>query len=186
MFEGKESEVNHDARLSAYTAGALASALTSVPTQPPFEEHLLQNTLWPEKEKLYGHGYEIIRVAASPNGELIASACKATRQEHASVRLWSTEKWCVVSLLSYHSLSVTCISFSRSSKYVLTAGRDRSWALFDISNAAAAAASSSTTTEQVECLLKQAAPKAHSRIIWSSCFTGDDSAFATASRDKTV
>jgi lipid II:glycine glycyltransferase (peptidoglycan interpeptide bridge formation enzyme) len=44
--------------------------------EPPTEEHLLQNTLWPEVQKLYGHGYEVFSVAYDPKNKLIASACK--------------------------------------------------------------------------------------------------------------
>lgn len=48
----------------------------------------MQNTLWPEQQKLYGHGYEVFALAASPDGSLLASACKATTPEHAALILW--------------------------------------------------------------------------------------------------
>ena len=40
----------------------------------PFEDQL-QNTLWPEIHKLYGHSYELFCIASSPDGKLVASAC---------------------------------------------------------------------------------------------------------------
>jgi elongator complex protein 2 len=44
--------------------------------EPPTEEHLLQNTLWPEIQKLYGHGYEIFALAVDLKNKIIASSCK--------------------------------------------------------------------------------------------------------------
>ena len=43
---------------------------------PPLEEHLAQNTLWPEVFKLYGHANHIFSMAADPQGIWLASACK--------------------------------------------------------------------------------------------------------------
>ena len=43
---------------------------------PPLEEHLAQNTLWPEIVKLYGHASEVFCLAADPRGEFLVSACK--------------------------------------------------------------------------------------------------------------
>jgi len=48
----------------------------NVLTAPPSEENLLQNTLWPETEKLYAHGNELFTLATSPDGLLLASACR--------------------------------------------------------------------------------------------------------------
>lgn len=56
--------------------------------EPPTEETLMQNTLWPESHKLYGHGYEVHCLDASPDGALLASACRATSQDHAAVLIW--------------------------------------------------------------------------------------------------
>jgi len=62
---------------------------------PPQEETLMQNTLWPELQKLYGHGYEIFALAATADGSVLASTCKASNAEHAQIILWWVEgcKW---------------------------------------------------------------------------------------------
>lgn len=48
----------------------------------------MQNTLWPELQKLYGHGYEIYALAATADGQLLASTCRASNAEHAQIILW--------------------------------------------------------------------------------------------------
>jgi elongator complex protein 2 len=48
-------------------------------TSPPFEGELVQNSLWPELAKLYGHGYELLATAASPSKDLVATACKVKK-----------------------------------------------------------------------------------------------------------
>ena len=63
---------------------------------PPPEESLVQNTLWPEEHKLYGHGYELFCVAASPDSRMVASACKSTDAASSRVILWDTETWAEV------------------------------------------------------------------------------------------
>ena len=40
------------------------------------ETYLQTKTLWQEVDKLYGHGYEISAVGVSPNGAILASACR--------------------------------------------------------------------------------------------------------------
>ena len=142
----------------------------------PLEQALLQDTLWPETAKLYGHGYELMAVAAHtlPSGRtLLASACKATSSTHASIRLWDAQTRTLISVLGAHSLTVTTICFSPCGKYVYSAGRDRSWTRFNISN---------PEVPHVDfCLVK-----AHARIIWKLCATFDGVYVITASRDKCV
>lgn len=47
------------------------------------------------------------------------------------IRVWDTSSWTEAQApLAGHSLTVTCIRFSHSDEWLLTAGRDRSWALF--------------------------------------------------------
>lgn len=59
---------------------------------PPDEDFLTNNTLWPETNKFYGHGYEIIAIAASNDGKIIASGAKAQAEKHAKLFLWNVEK----------------------------------------------------------------------------------------------
>ncbi|XP_077978293.1 elongator complex protein 2-like [Glandiceps talaboti] len=150
--------------------------------EPPTEEHLLQNTLWPEVQKLYGHGYEIFCVATHPDGHLIASACKASKAEYAAIILWDTKSWRQVTSLMSHSLTVTQLAFSHSGQHLLAVSRDRTWSLFKERD------STQSDADPAYAIIAYTDKKTsvHSRIIWSCAWSHDDKYFATASRDKKV
>nr|CAD7425463.1 unnamed protein product [Timema monikensis] len=149
-------------------------------TEPPTEENLIQNTLWPEVQKLYGHGYELYSLAARPDGRLLASACKATDAQHAAILLWRTDSWQQVDRLTSHQLTVTQLSFSPDGLYLLSVSRDRRWTIFqeqqntDGNSRYQMACTSSKTTG------------VHSRIIWCCAWSHDSRYFATGSRDGKV
>ena len=145
---------------------------------PPSEDLLARHTLWPEKEKLYGHGYEISAVAASHDSTLIATACKASSVDHAVIRLYETTTWREVKpALTAHSLTVTCLRFSGDDSWLLSVGRDRQWAVFE-----------RDLTSRHSFKLKSSNPKGHSRMIlgaaWAPLKAGR--VFATAGRDKVI
>ncbi|MCJ1468460.1 hypothetical protein MMC07_007089 [Pseudocyphellaria aurata] len=146
--------------------------------RPPLEDHLARQTLWPEREKLYGHGYEISAVASSHNGTIVATACKASSMDHAAIRLYTTKDWREVKpSLMIHSLTVTCLRFSKDDRYLLSVGRDRQWVVFEREG---------FHTEVYK--LKQKDPKAHHRMILSASWAPPEAGlvFATAGRDKAV
>ncbi|XP_053373737.1 elongator complex protein 2-like [Mercenaria mercenaria] len=149
---------------------------------PPSEEHLLQNTLWPEVQKLYGHGYEIFALACDPQGKVLASACKAAKAEFASVILWDTVTWQQICVLEGHNLTVTQIVFSHTGEYLLTVSRDRTWFLYKRKG------TDSLESDPLFMRIANVDKKTcvHSRIIWSCCWSHDDKYFVTASRDKKV
>ena len=145
---------------------------------PPLEDQLARQTLWPEREKLYGHGYEISTVAASHDGSVVATACKASSIEYAMIRLYDTREWHEVGApMVVHSLTVTCLRFSDDDKFLLSVGRDRRLAVF-------ARDGNNPQAYTLQCQN----PKAHSRMIlgaaWAPPCAGRS--FATAGRDKVM
>ncbi|RZF41054.1 hypothetical protein LSTR_LSTR002686 [Laodelphax striatellus] len=143
---------------------------------PPTEDNLSQNTLWPEVMKLYGHGYELYSLATSNDGKLVASACKATSEEHASILLWDTKKWQKVQTLTCHQLTVTQMSFCPDDSLLLAVSRDRSWSLHKRSGEL-----------RYELVYKSDKKTGlHQRIIWCCAWTHDGLYFATGSRDGKV
>ncbi|KAK0206472.1 WD40-repeat-containing domain protein [Desarmillaria ectypa] len=153
-----------------------ASLTVDDPSPPtrPLEGELAATTLWPEVEKVFGHGYESIIIATSNSHRLVATACKSTSPEHSVVRVWDTETWQPFGEpLAGHSLTVTRIAFSPDDQFLLSVSRDRTWRLFrksDLTQSYSAAA----------------ADKSHSRIIWDCAWAHEGDVFVTASRDKTV
>ena len=153
------------------------SALSNL-NHPPLEDHLARYTLWPEHEKLYGHGYEISAVAVSHDRSLIATACKASSIDHAVIRLYDTTDWHEIKpALVAHSLTITRLCFSSDDVYLLSVGRDRQWTVFKRSDQDPALFS-----------LFNSNPRGHSRMILGASWTPDtgNPVFATAGRDKTV
>ncbi|EDW01131.1 probable elongator complex protein 2 [Drosophila grimshawi] len=147
---------------------------------PPQEETLMQNTLWPELQKLYGHGYELYALAATPDGQLLASTCRASNAEHAQIIIWNTANWKQLQKLSGHQLTVTQLRFSPDARYLLSVSRDRRWSLYErqqieepLSNYALVANSDKSNG-------------VHTRIIWSCDWSHDGKYFATSSRDGKV
>ncbi|KAJ3764130.1 WD40-repeat-containing domain protein [Lentinula raphanica] len=141
----------------------------------PYDGELASVTIWPEVEKIFGHGYESITLAISNSRRYIATACKASSPEHAVVRIYDTTTWqSVGEPLAGHSLTVTQIAFSPDDELILTVSRDRSWRLFQ------KAETEGRYTPQ------SAESKPHGRIIWDCAWASEGDIFATASRDKTV
>ncbi|BEJ12446.1 hypothetical protein CspHIS471_0209060 [Cutaneotrichosporon sp. HIS471] len=145
---------------------SVSTAMTSLPT----EEELSTSTLWPEIEKVYGHGYELATLATSHAGDLVATACRATSVEHAVVRIVDASTWADCATLPGHTLTVTRIAFSPDDSMVLTVSRDRGWRLF--------------SRDGDKWTPSASEERPHARMVLDCAWAG--SAFVTASRDKSV
>lgn len=88
---------------------------------PPLDEDEIQNTRWPEANKLFGHSHEVVTLAVNSSGTIVASACKARDEAHANVLLWSVETGEMLQSLAGNKLSVIQMAFSLSSLAVVPA-----------------------------------------------------------------
>lgn len=150
-----------------------ASDTESAPVRVPVGETLGKKTLWPEQRKLYGHGNELLCVASSHDGSLLASACKAREERFASVWLWDTRDWSAAQTpLDGHKSSVVQLAFAPSDALLVSVSRDRHVCVYERSSDGAFA-----LADRI---------KAHKRIIWSCAWSPDSRFFATASRDQSV
>jgi WD40 repeat protein len=176
----------------AYTA--LASAAPPEPEldEPPLEDDLVQHTRWPEVNKLHGHANELVCLAASPDGRLIASGCKARDAKHAGVLLWDTASNRLHQTLAGHKLTPVALAFAPTytsvavrgadvfaftdggpavpgaapSDFLVSVSKDRLLCVFGRAAAAAPAAhGADTPTYQL-----LASVSAHKRIIWAVSF----------------
>lgn len=176
--------------------------------RPPLEDQLQRLTLFPEVEKIYGHGYEVTTIAVPCQGRdldnyldelIVLSACKANSQHHAVIRITDTKTWQGdFEPLSHHTLTVTGIEFSQDDKYVLSVSRDRSWSLWERKPETVPLPDQSLKTDDITGDSKGTklfdlveTNKQHTRIIWGCAWVHLSQPkgayyFFTASRDKTV
>jgi len=143
---------------------------------PPDEDFLYNNCLWPEHSKLYGHGYEIISIGVSHDGNLIASGGKSQTEKHSKLFLWDSLKNKLSKKLDGHVLTIVQIEFSYDDNYILTVSRDRSLCLFE--------KVISKNDKGMDYELVQLEKETHGRIIWGCSWSKDSKIFFTGSRDN--
>lgn len=142
----------------------------------PREEDLMQNTLFPEIAKLYGHGNEIFSLAVNHQRTILASSCKAAKQQEAGLILWSIgREFTMLQKLDGHQLTVTAIKFSPDDKFILSVSRDRTLFLYALKNDRYVVKANTDKNNGI-----------HKRIIWDAAWTFDGQYFCTVSRDKTA
>eukprot|EP01080_Neovahlkampfia_damariscottae_P002865 gene2865-4708_t len=149
----------------------IKSELNSI-EELPFEEDLLQNTLWPETQKLYGHSNEIMTITSSNKSNLISSSCKSKNKEYSKIIIWSSKDWKIKQeLKGYHNLTITRIQFSNDDQFMISISRDRKIVLYK---------------KQDDGLFKfyKQVEEAHERIIWDCSFSKNGKYFVTGSRDQ--
>jgi len=152
---------------------------------PPCEEALVQNTLWPEQHKMYGHGYELYCVACSHDGRMVASACKSSRPQEAAILIWDTKTWKQIGRIEAHGLTVTQLAFSPVTTQLLSVSRDRTWALHQLGlESPSSASGGQLSVRRLAHSDKKTSP--HKRLIWACCWSPCGGHFYTASRDRLV
>ncbi|GMM37519.1 Elongator subunit [Saccharomycopsis crataegensis] len=175
--EGEEGEEEDEDKNISYE-------VMSNLVEPPLEDHLQRHTLWPEIEKLYGHGYELTTLDVSHDGKYIVSCCKSNNVRHAILRLFDTKNWLEIRdkdrpALEFHELTVNRVRFSKDDKFILSVSRDRKVGIWK------------KVDEGARYELWKPMEKAHTRIIWDGDWAptpavGQKPLFVTGSRDKSI
>lgn len=171
---------------STKAAGVDVESMETVPdalpaelTEPPLEEHLAWNTLWPESHKLYGHGNELFSMCCDHHGQFLATSCKAQSASVAEIWLWQIGSWRAAGQLQSHTLTVTQMEFSHNDNFLLSVSRDRQFSVFQ-----ATKTKNGSGAQPPYKLVSRV--EAHKRIIWACSWSPCDRFFATGSRDKSV
>ena len=150
-----------------------ASVLTTADyTIAPDETFLMNETLWPERAKLFGHVYEVMALAVSKDGKLMASSGKSQNKKNANILIWNLETLKQIDSLEAHNSTVIALRFSESGKYLASCSKDRGWTLF----------------RQEEGVFEKVnkMEEVHARIIWDLTISEEHNVVLTASRDKKI
>jgi WD40 repeat protein len=155
---------------------------TALPTTIRSEHDLHIGTLWPELDKLYGHGDDVYTLCTNHGRTRMLSSCilRASAvstvnvsESEGSVRLWSLGDQVkeVLTLPRVHTMTVTRMTYSWDDQFAVMVGRDRLLSLWAVTD---------TGLELVKSVT------AHARVIWDVGVSRDNQHIFTASRDKTV
>lgn len=136
----------------------------------PTEDFLSNFTLWPELNKLYGHGYEISIVKARKDGAVLVSACRSQSKKHSSLIFWDIKKYKVDYTIEAHNYTILDLVFTEDG--LVTVGRDRQLAYYNINS------ESKYELKDIK--------NAHGRLINAVSYCSDSKLICTGSRDKSI
>lgn len=185
------------------------------PSLPPLEEDIVLHSRWPETGRLFGHSHEVVCLAVSACGRVVATAARARDAASAAIRLWDALACTHLQTLSgAHHLTVAALEFSPArspsgeqlgdgaaaaseSEFLVAAGKDRAVSLYarvkpnggGALDLAAQPASASRRAAPAYAFVA-VATEAHKRIVWGISWAphpaDSGGVFATGSRDQTV
>ena len=135
------------------------------------EDFLATQTLWPESNKLYGHGYEISVVETRLDGKVVVSASKSQSKKFSNLIFWDLKNYKIDYTIEAHNYTILDIKFFNDK--IVTVARDRQIALYSINK----------ETEKYELVNIQ---KGHSRLIKSVTVNSKGDMIITGSRDKYI
>ena len=97
------------------------------------EETLVADTLWPEKEKLYYHGNEVIALKVDRRRGIIATSAKARNINEGHIAIWKNcgSYYKVIQVLKSHHLTVVDMAWLETGELV-SVGRDRDVRVWEV------------------------------------------------------
>ena len=137
------------------------------------EEYLMAKTRWPERNKLYGHAYEIYCIATTKKGDYIVTAAQSKKKKYSNIFVWTVDSFNPICQMAAHEFTVHQMEFSPNDNYLLCVSRDRQFSVFERNN-----------DPKEPFRLVQLQKQAHKRILWCCSWSHNSRYFATGSREK--
>ncbi|KAL6950543.1 hypothetical protein ACO0OE_001028 [Hanseniaspora uvarum] len=177
-----EAETSAEEGINAETDTDMITNILNNLTTPPLEDQLQRFTLFPEIEKLYGHGFEISCFDYDKTSNILASCNKSNTKKNSQIKIFNLNDYTLMStiIMEFHNLTITSLKFSPCGEYLLSCSRDRTWCVWK----KVVLESGDISFEVFKNNLKP-----HTKIIWDCEWlpkSFDTNAFVTVARDKTI
>ncbi|XBW35626.1 hypothetical protein QEN19_001200 [Hanseniaspora menglaensis] len=177
-----EADASAEEGINADTDNDMINSILNNLSKPPLEDQLQRFTLYPEIEKLYGHGFEISCFDFNKSLNILASCNKSNTKKNSQIKIFNLNDYTLMDTITmeFHNLTITSLKFSPCGDYLLSCSRDRTWCVWK---------KNITNEGKLNFEIFKYNLKPHSKIIWDCEWLPrefDNNGFVTVSRDKTV